>query len=239
MPGLSASGSSPEAVFSFFLPESGKRKRTPMEPWQPSILFVRRGSESSIFFLGFVACLVTQLMLRAQGVVFTRGVAYQSVRPLLNLDRDAWSFPSSAMLMKWGAMLMLYWLVRRQELRKSYIRNQTCASRESYEWPWVKIRIVPPPVNIPIQPLKLVLKWVVNSPTISKMGSQNGFGPQPNGARASFCLVLDETVPRFVFVRPVARLSCGSSFLQAVGQLLTRLAHQEALGSNHRCPFHR
>ena len=32
-------------------------------------------------------------------------------------------------------------------------------------------------VNIPIQPLKQVLKWVVDSPT--KMGSQNGFEPWP------------------------------------------------------------
>ena len=31
-------------------------------------------------------------------------------------------------------------------------------------WPWVKGQIVPP-VNIPIQPQKLVLTWVVNSPT--------------------------------------------------------------------------
>ena len=30
-------------------------------------------------------------------------------------------------------------------------------------WPWVKTQIVPP-VNIPIQPLKEVPKWVVNSP---------------------------------------------------------------------------
>ena len=39
-----------------------------------------------------------------------------------------------------------------------------------------------PPVNIPIQPLKWVLKWVADSPKTPKtpkMGSQNGFDPQP------------------------------------------------------------
>ena len=33
-------------------------------------------------------------------------------------------------------------------------------------------------MNIPIQPLK-VLKWVVKSPIPTKMGSQNGFDPDP------------------------------------------------------------
>ena len=46
-------------------------------------------------------------------------------------------------------------------------------------WPWVKIQIVPP-VSIPIQPLKQVLKWVgeftqSNQNGTPKMGSQNGF----------------------------------------------------------------
>ena len=42
-------------------------------------------------------------------------------------------------------------------------------------WPWVKIQILP--VNIPIQPLKLALKGVVNSP--GPKWDPIGFDPQP------------------------------------------------------------
>ena len=43
-------------------------------------------------------------------------------------------------------------------------------------WPWVKIQIVPP-VNIPIQPLKQVLKWVVHR---KPQNGTIGVEPQPH-----------------------------------------------------------
>ena len=46
------------------------------------------------------------------------------------------------------------------------------------KWPWVKSQIVPP-VNIPI-PTKIGSK-MGGEFTYPKVGSQNGFDPQPNG----------------------------------------------------------